>query len=102
REQGLAAAGDLTAIGAAIDQELAEAADEALKAPRPPKSSAAMWVYSPDVDPTSIAFDTPARSEGKPDTMVGLINRTLKDEMARQARIVTLGADPADASSRDA
>ena len=64
-----------------MDAEIAEAAERALKAPRPPLDSAALWVYSPDVDPASDAFSTPPQPEGKPETMVTLINRTLHDEM---------------------
>jgi 2-oxoisovalerate dehydrogenase E1 component len=60
------------------------------------------YVYSPDVDPTSDAFSTAAALDGKPDTMVAAINRTLKDEMAREPRIVVFGEDVADSSRESA
>jgi 2-oxoisovalerate dehydrogenase E1 component len=95
-------AGDLEEMGEEIDRELQEAVQQALHAPHPGKETAGLWVYSPDVDPASEAFDTPAAPDGKPDTMVGTINRTLKDEMARNPNIVVFGEDVADASRRDA
>ena len=61
---------ELAAMAADVEREVNEAATKALTAAKPPKSSAELWVYSPDVDPTSAAFDTPPRPEGKPDTMV--------------------------------
>jgi len=99
---GLATADDLAAMAADVEREVNEAANQALAAPKPPKNSATLWVYSPDVDPTSAAFESPAQPEGKPDTMVEAINRTLKDEMAREPRIVVFGEDVADASKREA
>ena len=89
---------ELASIAADVDREIAEATNAALAAPKPGVETADWYVYSPDVDPTSSAFDTPAQTEGKPDTMVSAINRTLKDEMARDARIVVFGEDVADAS----
>jgi 2-oxoisovalerate dehydrogenase E1 component len=100
RQNGLLTDDELTALAAEVDQQVNEAALQALAAPRPKQETAELWVYSPDVDPTSAAFDTPAQLEGKPDTMVAAINRTLKDEMARDARIVVFGEDVADASRK--
>jgi 2-oxoisovalerate dehydrogenase E1 component len=89
---------DLDAIAASVDREIGEATDTALKAPKPPVSSADAFVFSPTVDPTSSEFDTTEKPEGKADTMVSAINRTMKDEMARNPRIVVFGEDVADAS----
>jgi 2-oxoisovalerate dehydrogenase E1 component len=102
KQNGLATDEELAAIAAEVDNDINQAARMALAAPKPPKSSAEKWLYSPDVDPTSAAFDTAPQPEGKPDTVVGLINRTLKDEMARDPRIVVFGEDVADASKKDA
>jgi 2-oxoisovalerate dehydrogenase E1 component len=102
RSHGLVTAEELSTMTAEIDRELDEAAQEALNAPKPSKDSATLWVYSPDVDPMSASFETPARPEGRPDTMVAAINRTLKDEMARDARIIVFGEDVADASRKEA
>jgi 2-oxoisovalerate dehydrogenase E1 component len=102
RAESLATSADLTAIGADLDREIEEALLEALKAPKPPASSATRWVYSPDIDPTSSAFATPAVPQGTPETIVDAINHTLKDEMARDPRIVLFGEDVADASRHEA
>jgi len=102
RTHDLASAADLAAIQADVDREIDEAAQTALSMPKPAKSTAADYVFSPDVDPTSAAFETEAKPNGAPDTMVNAINRTLKDEMARNPRVVVFGEDVADASRRDA
>jgi len=102
KTNGLASDEDLAAMAADVEREVNDAAVKALAAPKPAKSSAEQWVYSPDVDPSSSAFDTPAVPEGKPDTMVEAINHTLKDEMARDPRIVVFGEDVADASKKEA
>jgi len=99
---GVATEADLSAMLAGVEADINAAVDKALEAPKPERSTATQWVYSPDVDPTSAAFDTPSRPEGKLDTMVAAINRTLKDEMARNPRIVVFGEDVADASRHDA
>jgi 2-oxoisovalerate dehydrogenase E1 component len=93
---------DLAGLTNDVDREINAAVLKALQAPHPARETAALWVYSPDVDPASAAFDTPAQSQGEPDTMVGVINRTLKDEMAADPRIIVFGEDVADASRRDA
>jgi 2-oxoisovalerate dehydrogenase E1 component len=96
QQEGILSDDERGGIAKDIDREVSEAADAAIKAPKPSKDSAGWWVYSPDVDPTSSDFDRPAAPEGKPDTMVAAINRTMKDEMARDPRIVVFGEDVAD------
>jgi 2-oxoisovalerate dehydrogenase E1 component len=96
--EGLATDAQLESLGREIGQEVTAAADAAVKAEKPAPETATLYVYSPDVDPTSDAFRTDPAPEGKPDTMVAAINRTMKDEMARNPRIVVFGEDVADAS----
>ena len=98
RAQSLATNADLAAIGLELDREIEAAVAEALSSPQPPRASAGHWVYSPDVDPTSDAFSSPAAPAGAAETMVDAINHTLKDEMRRDPRIVVFGEDVADAS----
>ncbi len=102
KSKGLATAAELAAMDAAIEHEVDLAAQQALSAPKPAKNTASQFVYSPAVDPTSSSFDTPAAPGGKPETMVDAINRTLKDEMAYNPRIIVFGEDVADASRQDA
>ena len=99
-----------------IEEHIQADADRALDSPFPQPESIYEFVYSPDLDPKSAAFDTrPAQAapeagsqgtgpEGKrsavsqPKTMADLINATLRDEMRRDERIVIFGEDVADAS----
>jgi 2-oxoisovalerate dehydrogenase E1 component len=99
----LATEEDLQEILADVEHEVQAAAEEALKAPHPEPETAALYVFSPDVDPTSNRFSTEPAPQGKgSDTMVAAINATLKDEMARDPRIVVFGQDVADASHEEA
>jgi 2-oxoisovalerate dehydrogenase E1 component len=99
--KGIASPEDLKALTAEIDRELNEAAERASRADTPSPDTVGLYVYSPDVDPASDAFSTDAVPDGKPETMVSAINRTLRDEMGRDARIVVFGEDVADSSRPD-
>ena len=101
---GLLDAAGLAALKAEVDAEVTAAADAAIASPQPAADELFAHVFSPDVDPTSAAFDTegsPAFS-GNPTTMVDLINAALKDEMRRDGRIVVFGEDVADATRAEA
>jgi 2-oxoisovalerate dehydrogenase E1 component len=101
--QGIATEPELEAIRRQVDDEVAVASETALASPQPPVDSIYQYVYSPDVDPTSDQFDTEddPRFIGDPTTMVDLLNACLKDEMARDPRIVVFGEDVADATRED-
>jgi 2-oxoisovalerate dehydrogenase E1 component len=92
----------LARIASDVDTEVQDAADRALAASPPDRTTARRFVYSPDVDPTSEAFDVAGTPEGDPITMVAAINRTLHDEMARNPLLVAFGEDVADCSRAEA
>jgi 2-oxoisovalerate dehydrogenase E1 component len=89
---------ELKEIEEAVDQAVREAADQALAAEPPSPDAVLRYVYSPTVDPTSEHFDHPPKFHGDPKTMVDLINACLRDEIARDPRVVVFGQDVADCS----
>ncbi len=97
---GAATAAEIEAIQRQVDEEVGVAADMALASPQPEPETALLYVYSPEVDPTSEQFDTEDDPQfgGDPTTMVDLLNACLKDEMGRDPRIVVFGEDVADVS----
>src|SRR5213596_3408609 len=98
--EGVATEAEIAQIRQQVDEEVEVAADMALGSPQPTPESALQYVYSPEVDPTSAQFDTEhdPQFSGDPTTMVDLLNACLKDEMARDPRIVVFGEDVADVS----
>ena len=101
--EGVATEAELEAIRTQVDEEVQVAADVALASPQPKPETALQFVYSPDVDPTSEQFDTEddPQFSGDPTTMVDLLNACLKDEMARDPRILAFGEDVADCSREE-
>jgi len=99
-DEGFLSQEELQQIKDDIDRIVNEAADQALISPQPSPETVTDFLYSPDVDPTSSAFDTEEGAElsGNAGTMVDLINRTMHTEMARDPRIVVFGEDVADCS----
>jgi 2-oxoisovalerate dehydrogenase E1 component len=101
KAQGLATDADFADILASVEREVNAAAEQALAAPKPEPETATLYVFSPDVDPSSAAFATEPQPQGAPETMVAAINATLRDEMARDPRIIIFGEDVADASREE-
>ena len=108
--EGLATADEIERISDAVDEEVTRAADEAIASPQPAKETATLYLYSPDIDPGSQAFDTEDSAAASPSTeqdarvpktMLDLINACLHDEMARDERILVFGEDVADCSREE-
>lgn len=103
-DRGICSEEDLAVLEAEVNREIEEATHRALAAPVPEGRDALWNVYSEEVDPTSQSFDTePQFIEGEEPnkTMVDLINACLKDEMARDPRMLIFGQDVADASREE-
>ncbi len=101
RQEWLASEKELKDIEAEVDREIREAVDQALAAEPGTPDTVLRYLYSPSVDPTSEQFDQPPKFHGEPKTMVDLINAALRDEMARDPRVVVFGQDVADCSHED-
>jgi 2-oxoisovalerate dehydrogenase E1 component len=97
-----------------VEEQMQIDTDRALAAPVPQPETIYDFMYSPDLDPTSAAFDPqpavavtePAAADGKRPaaankTMADLINTTLRDEMRRDERVVIFGEDVADCSREE-
>ena len=101
RQERLASEKEIKEIEAEVDGEIREAVDRALAAQPASPDTVLRYVCSPTVDPTCEPFDQPAKFHGEPRTMVDLINAALRDEMARDPRVVVFGEDVADCSHED-
>ena len=103
-DEGVATEAELEAVRSEVDAEIEEATERALNAPWPEKTreAAELWLFSPDIDPTSDAFSTEPVLNGDPRNMVDIINDTIADEMRRDARVIVLGQDVADATREHA
>ncbi len=100
--EGLATDQELAEMLTGIEREINEAADAAIAAPKPSPETAALFVFSPDVDPAALSLVTEPQRDGTPQTMVSNINATLRDEMALNPRVVVFGEDVADCSHEEA
>ena len=98
--EGAATPEEIKAIEAEVARTIEAAVEAALGSPQPPVETATRYVYSPEVDPTSEQFDTEddPQFSGDPTTMVDLLNACMKDELARDPRIIMFGEDVADVS----
>jgi len=101
--EGIATDAEIERVKEEVEEEVSVATETALASPQPATDTVYRYVYSPDVDPTSEQFDTEddPKFAGDPTTMVDLLNVCLKDEMARDPRIVVFGEDVADVSREE-
>ncbi len=97
-KEGLVNEKELGRIESSVDTELNEATDRALHAELPATDTIYSGVYSPEIDPTSKAFETEPVLTGTAKTMVEMVSATLMDEMARDERVLVFGEDVADLS----
>ena len=99
-EEGLLSEAALEKLHREIETSLRRDSDEAVTSKQPPLSSVGLYVFSPDVDPTSDRFAAEPRIEDATsnETLLQNINYCLRDEMSRNPRIIMFGEDIADAS----
>ena len=102
-DEGVIDEAGLAKLHEEVQASIRRASDEAVTSSQPPTSSATMYVFSPDVDPTSDRFLAEPKVEpsAQPETLLQNINYCLRDEMKRNSRIIMFGEDIADASREE-
>jgi 2-oxoisovalerate dehydrogenase E1 component len=98
--EGILDAAGFNELERKVDEEVQRASDRALEAVLPKPDSIMRHVYSEDLKPTDARFETQPESTADQSerTMLDLINNCLRDEMARDERVVVFGEDVADAT----
>ena len=96
--EDVASESELESLELSVQREVTEAADQALTMGFPAKDNIKAHLYSASVDPTSSDFATEPKPSGQKGTMVDLLNACLRDELARDPRVMIFGQDVADAS----
>ena len=95
-EEGVMDRQMLQRIAHEVDEEVDQAAAQALADDPPAPDSALRHLYSETVDPTADAFAAEPHFHGPPITMVDMVNATLREEMRRNPKILVFGQDVAD------
>ena len=100
---GVASAEMLEEIRRAVDADVQRATDTVLALPTPQPETVLDHLYSSEFDPGAASLVTEPRPApgAEPTTMVDLLNSCMRDEMARDPRILVFGEDVADASREE-
>jgi 2-oxoisovalerate dehydrogenase E1 component len=98
--EGILDAAGINELERKVDEEVSRASDRALEAVLPKADTILQHIYSEDLKPTDARFETAVESTADQSerTMLDLINNCLRDEMARDERVVVFGEDVADAT----
>jgi 2-oxoisovalerate dehydrogenase E1 component len=102
-EEGFLDEASLERLHAEVQAEVRRASEEAQKHVQPRCETVTRFVYSPDVDPTANRFVVEPKVDpaAPTETLLQLINYCLRDEMAKDPRIILFGEDIADASHEE-
>ena len=102
-EEGLIDEAGITRLQEEVNALVRRASDAAIERTQPPPESVTRYVFSPDVDPTSDRFAVEPKVEDpkSSETLLQNLNYCLRDEMARNPKILMFGEDIADASNED-
>ena len=98
--EGLLDAAGINELERKVDEEVQRASDRAMEAVLPKPDTILKHVYSEDLRPDDARYETAVEATADPSerTMLDLINKCMRDEMARDERVVVFGEDVADAT----